>query len=66
METNFLFIEEFSIASNKAWRNEGPLKVGDDIMYVLVAGRLKTNVLPTFEELVSKIKREVRGDCDRI
>ena len=50
----------------KAWINEGPLKVGDDIMYVLVAGRLKTNVLPTFEELVSKIKREVRGDCDRI
>ena len=36
-----------------------PLKVGDDIMYVLVAGRLRTNVLPTFEELVSKIKREV-------
>jgi hypothetical protein len=35
----------------KAWINEGPLKVGDDIMYVLVAGRLKTNVLPTFEEL---------------
>ena len=35
----------------KAWTNEGPLKVGDDIMYVLVAGRLRTNVLPTFEEL---------------
>jgi hypothetical protein len=28
----------------------------DDIMYVLVAGRLRTDVLPVFEGLLSKIK----------
>jgi hypothetical protein len=37
----------------KAWINEAPLKVGDDIMYVLVAGRLRTNVLPTFSGALS-------------
>jgi molybdopterin synthase catalytic subunit len=47
------------IVAIKTWINEGTLKVGDDIMYVLVAGRLRTDVLPTFEELISKIKREV-------
>ena len=43
----------------KAWINEGHLKVGDDIMFVLVAGKLRKYVLPTFEELVSRIKRDV-------
>ena len=47
------------IVAIKAWINEGDLKVGDDIMRVLVAGRLRTDVLPTFEELISKIKKEV-------
>lgn len=53
------FRKKDGIVAIKAWINEGTLKVGDDIMYVLVAGRLRTNVLPTFEELISKIKREV-------
>jgi molybdopterin synthase catalytic subunit len=59
---NFLLTEfrkKDGIVAIKAWINEGTLKVGDDIMYVLVAGRLRTDVLPTFKELVSKIKREV-------
>ena len=59
---NFLLMEfrkKDGIVAIKAWINEGTLKVGDDIMYVLVAGRIRTDVLPTFEELVSKIKREV-------
>jgi molybdopterin synthase catalytic subunit len=47
------------IVAIKAWINEGNLNVGDDIMYVLVAGRLRTYVLPTFEELISSIKNEV-------
>jgi molybdopterin synthase catalytic subunit len=56
-------IEEFGkkegIVSIKVWINEGTLHIGDDIMYVLVAGRLRTNVLPIFEGLLSKIKREI-------
>jgi molybdopterin synthase catalytic subunit len=47
------------IVAIKAWINEGSLNVGDDIMYVLVAGRLRKNVLPTLEDFVSKIKKEV-------
>ena len=59
MEIFFYLLRNSLLPLIKACINEGPLKVGDDIMYVLVAGRLRTNVLPTFEELVSKIKREV-------
>jgi molybdopterin synthase catalytic subunit len=43
----------------RVWINEGNLKVGDDIMYVLVAGRFRKIVIPVFEELVSKIKNEI-------
>ncbi len=53
------FREKDGIVAIKAWINEGTLNTGDDIMYVLVAGRLRTDVLPTFEELISKIKREI-------
>jgi len=47
------------IASIKVWINEGQLKVGDDIMYALVAGRFRTTVIPALEELVSRIKKEI-------
>jgi molybdopterin synthase catalytic subunit len=33
--------------------------VGDDIMMLLVAGRLRTDVLPVFQELLSIIKNEI-------
>lgn len=56
-------IEELSskdgIEKIKVWINEGELKVGDDIMLVLVAGRYRTDVLPVFKELIEKIKNEV-------
>ena len=56
-------IDEFGkregIVTVRAWINEGKLTVGDDIMYVLVAGRLRTYVLPLLEELVARIKQEV-------
>ena len=39
--------------------NAGDLHVGDDIMFLVVAGRFRTDVLPVFEELLSVIKREV-------
>jgi molybdopterin synthase catalytic subunit len=47
------------IVEIKAWINEGELQVGDDIMMLLVAGRLRTDVLPVFEELLSIIKKDV-------
>ncbi len=53
------FRKKEGIVAIKVWINKGILKVGDDIMCVLVAGRLRTNVLPVFEELLSKIKKEV-------
>jgi len=56
-------IDEFGkregIVTIRAWINEGRLNVGDDIMYVLVAGRLRKYVLPVLEEFVSRIKQEV-------
>ncbi len=47
------------IVDIKVWINRGELKVGDDIMLVLVAGRFRTDVLPVFEFLLSTIKREI-------
>jgi len=47
------------IADVRVWINEGDLKVGDDIMYVLVAGRFRTDVLPVLQELLTKVKGEV-------
>ncbi len=47
------------IAGVRVWINEGSLKVGDDIMYVLVAGRFRTDVLPVLQHLLGRIKSEV-------
>lgn len=47
------------ISDIRVWINEGYLKVGDDIMYVLVAGRTRKEVIPIFEELLERIKKEV-------
>ncbi len=47
------------IADVKVWINEGDLSIGADIMYVLVAGRFRTDVLPVLQGLLSKIKGEV-------
>jgi molybdopterin synthase catalytic subunit len=54
-----LFKRKPGIVEVKAWINSGELKVGDNIMFLLVAGRLRTDVLPVFEELLSLIKREI-------
>jgi len=53
------YMKRDGIYTIKAWINEGRLNIGDDIMYVLVAGRLRKYVLPTLEEFVSRIKQEV-------
>lgn len=47
------------IVDVRIWINEGDLSVGDDIMYVLVAGRFRADILPVFQELLSKIKEEI-------
>jgi molybdopterin synthase catalytic subunit len=43
----------------RVWINEGRLTVGDDIMYALVAGDIRENVLSGLQELVRLIKTEV-------
>lgn len=43
----------------RVWINEGDLRIGDDIMYVCVAGRFRTDVLPVFQELLTIIKTEI-------
>jgi molybdopterin synthase catalytic subunit len=53
------FEKRAGIICIKVWINSGDLKVGDDIMFVAVAGRFRTDVLPVFEELISVIKREI-------
>jgi molybdopterin synthase catalytic subunit len=47
------------ITGIKVWINDGQLKIGDDIMLVLVAGRFRTDVLPVFEALIRDIKTRV-------
>jgi molybdopterin synthase catalytic subunit len=47
------------IADIRVWIGSGELRVGDDIMRVLVAGRFRTDVLPVFESLLSAIKNEI-------
>jgi molybdopterin synthase catalytic subunit len=47
------------IAEVKAWLNQGQLKIGDDIMFLLVAGRFRTDVLPVLQELLTTIKTKI-------
>lgn len=43
----------------RAWVNEGRLSVGDDIMYVMVGGDIRDNVVEALVALVRMIKSEV-------
>ncbi|HOJ42787.1 MAG TPA: molybdenum cofactor biosynthesis protein MoaE [Syntrophorhabdaceae bacterium] len=51
--------EREGISDIKVWINEGELKIGDDIMVLLVAGRFRTDVLPILQEVLTKIKKEI-------
>ena len=53
------FRQRPGVVKVKVWINAGDLKVSDDIMLLLVAGKFRTDVLPVFEELLSVIKREI-------
>lgn len=42
----------------KIWLNEGELKVGEDIMYVLIGGDIRPRVVDALQYLVGRIKSE--------
>lgn len=42
----------------RVWLNYGHLELGDDIMYVLVGGDIRPNVIDALQFIVSKIKTE--------
>lgn len=42
----------------KVWLNEGELKMGDDIMYVLIGGDIRPRVVDCLQYLVGRIKNE--------
>ena len=42
----------------RVWLNEGELKVGDDIMYVLIGGDIRPHVVEALDFLIGKIKSE--------
>lgn len=44
---------------------EGTLRVGDDVMYVAVAGDIRENVFPVLEDTVNTIKRDVTAKTER-
>ena len=54
-----IFQQRPGVVEIKVWINSGNLKVGDNIMLLLVAGKFRTDVLPAFEELLSLIKNEI-------
>ena len=42
----------------KVWINEGLLRVGDDLMYVLIGGDIRPHVIGALEYMVGRIKSE--------
>lgn len=42
----------------KVWLNEGELKMGEDIMYVLIGGDIRPRVVNALNYLVGRIKNE--------
>ena len=42
----------------RVWLNEGQLKTGDDIMYVLIGGDIRPRVVDCLQYLVGRIKNE--------
>ena len=42
----------------RVWLNEGKLKTGDDIMYVLIGGDIRPRVVDALQYLVSRVKNE--------
>lgn len=43
----------------RVWLNEGTLKVGDSIMYVLIGADIRPNCVDALQKLVGKIKNDL-------
>ncbi len=54
-----IFKQRKGIAKVRVWINAGNLKVGNNIMLLLVAGKFKTDLLPVLEELLASVKKEI-------
>ena len=56
----FLYVFEFldGISIVRVWMNEGELRVGDDIMYVLIGGDIRPRVVDALQFLVGTLKEE--------
>ena len=48
----------------RVWLNEGSLQLGDDIMYVLIGGDIRPNVVDCLQALVGKIKNEMVSEVE--
>ena len=42
----------------KVWLNDGELRVGDDIMYVMIGGDIRPHIVDALQYLVGRIKNE--------
>ena len=49
----------------RLWLNEGELKVGDDIMYVLIGGDIRPRVVDALNYIVGRIKNECVTETER-
>jgi molybdopterin synthase catalytic subunit len=54
-----IFKQRTGVVEVMVWINSGNLKVGDNIMFLLVAGRFRTDIIPVFEELLTIVKNEI-------
>ena len=48
----------------KVWLNEGELKMGEDIMYVLIGGDIRPRVVNALNYLVGRIKNECVAETE--
>jgi molybdopterin synthase catalytic subunit len=58
-----ILLEEFhgrkGILDIRVWINQGELAIGDDIMLLAVAGGFRNDIMPVFQELLSRIKNDI-------
>lgn len=48
----------------RVWLNRGRLKLGDDIMFVLIGGDIRPHVIDALQFLVGKIKNECVSEVE--
>lgn len=49
----------------RAWLNRGELRVGDDLMYVMVGGDIRSHTVDALQFLVGKLKSECVTEAER-